>query len=359
MNCKNCKSPLLESNNYCPKCGQKNILGRLTTKAFLLESWNEFLRFDRRFFRTLVALFIPGKLTNEFIEGKGIKYIKAIRLYIGLSILMIATLNIYLDNPFQYGHTEFESYTLALDDELKLESESLDYLKRNQFTLDVLKRHNSNLLEIQPSIPQEHLDTITKHTLAESKIVQKDSVKVLQYDFKAGTLTEQQIALQDLFNLDRDALYKLYNIPGWVNKKLLNQNLRFYEQGSNFLIFIMQKTGICILFMIPFLALVLKLVYVRNPFYYAEHLAFALNTHSFLFLLVTFVYILFASLGKAAAHFEKLLLVFPIYLFLSLLLVYKQNFFKTTLKFIIINISYVILAAISIIILASISFLFF
>ena len=99
MNCKNCKAQLSKEERYCYNCGQKNSHGRLTTQAFLKESWNEFIRFDKRFFRTLFTLLVPGKLTNEIISGKRARYIKPIRLYIGFSILICRHWN-YVDCIF-------------------------------------------------------------------------------------------------------------------------------------------------------------------------------------------------------------------------------------------------------------------
>jgi hypothetical protein len=52
-------------------------------------------------------------------------------------------------------------------------------------------------------------------------------------------------------------------------------------------------------------------------------------------------------------------IIFPLYLFLALKMVYKQNIFKTALKFIIINWAYLILAGIFIALFAFLSFLLF
>lgn len=362
MNCKNCNAELREEERYCYNCGQKNSQGRLTTKAFLQESWQEFLRFDKRFFRTFGTLLIPGKLTNEIIAGKRARYIKPLRLYIGLSILMIASINIYLENPLDTDTTEFESVSLTMGEQVKIQSKSFDQLVKDKFAKEILLEHNQNLIENQlvHEVQAEKLDSTTQSFIEAKDLAIIDNMELIQYDFKTNEIVNIYVAMDDISAMDRKDLYEKYEITNWFNKKLLTQNIRFIKQGSNFLLFLMQKVGICILIMIPFLALFLKLFYVRSTFYYSEHLSFSLHTHSFLYLLISLqmgISFIVKDLNQLIPAIT--LSVFPLYLFLSLKLVYKQNFFKTLIKFVIINAAYLLLAAVFIVLLAFLSFLLF
>ena len=362
MNCKNCNAELREEEKYCYNCGQKNSQGRLTTKAFLQESWQEFLRFDKRFFRTFGTLFIPGKLTNEIIAGKRARYIKPLRLYIGLSILMIASINIYLENPLDTDESEFDNVSLTMGEQIKIQSKSFDQLVKDKFAKEILLEHNLNLIdkEIVEQEQAEHLDKTTRSFIEAKDLATIDKMEIIQYNFDTNEITNIKVALDDISNMDRKELYEKYEIKNWFNKKLFTQNIRFIKQGSNFFLFLMQKVGICILIMIPFLALFLKLFYVRSTFYYSEHLSFSLHTHSFLYLLISLLVGLSLIVQDMSHQIPIItLFVFPLYLFLSLKLVYKQNFFKTLIKFVIINAAYLLLAAIFIVILAFLSFLLF
>jgi hypothetical protein len=362
MNCKNCKAQLSKEERYCYNCGQKNSHGRLTTQAFLKESWNEFIRFDKRFFRTLFTLLVPGKLTNEIISGKRARYIKPIRLYIGFSILMIASINIYLENPLDITESTLENVNLNFNEKIKIHSKPIENLIKDDYAKKILNAHNEQLIEygLIPDDSKSVLSEATASTMERMDLTAVDSLQIIQYDFEKQQMGNQNFALTDIANLSRKDLYKAYQVNYWINKKLLTQNIRFIKQGSNFFIFLMQKVGICILIMIPFLALFLKLVYVRSEFYYSEHLSFSLHTHSFLYLLIS----LLMGLSLMNQELSKFILritsiIFPLYLFLALKMVYKQNIFKTALKFIIINWAYLILAGIFIALFAFLSFLLF
>jgi len=362
MNCKNCKAQLSKEERYCYNCGQKNSQGRLTTQAFLKESWNEFLRFDKRFFRTLFTLFVPGKLTNEIISGKRARYIKPIRLYIGFSILMIASINIYLENPLDITESTLENVNLNFNNKIKTQTKPFNNLIKDEYAKKVLYAHNEQLIEhgLIPDDSKSVLSEATTSTMELMDLTAVDSLQIIQYNFEKQQMDNLNFALTDIAALSRKDLYETYNVSYWINKKLLTQNIRFIKQGSNFFLFLMQKVGICILIMIPFLALFLKLVYVRSEFYYSEHLSFSLHTHSFLYLLISSLVGL-SLVNQELSKFIHIitLIVFPLYLFLSLKLVYKQNIFKTALKFIIINGAYMILAAIFIVLFAFLSFLVF
>lgn len=362
MICKNCNAELREEERYCYNCGQKNSQGRLTTKAFLQESWQEFLRFDKRFFRTFGTLLIPGKLTNEIIAGKRVRYIKPLRLYIGLSILMIASINIYLENPLDTDATAFDRVNLTMGKQVEIQSKSFSQLVKDKFAKEILLEHNQNLIENQ-LVQEEHTEQLEQTTLSliEAKdLAIIDKMEIIQYNFDTKKIFNIKIAMDDITELARKELYEKYEITNWFNKKLLTQNIRFIKQGSNFLLFLMQKVGICILIMIPFLALFLKLFYVRSTFYYSEHLSFSLHTHSFLYLLISLLMVLSIIIKDMSQLIPvATLIVFPLYLFLALKLVYKQNFFKTLIKFVIINVAYLLLAAVFIVLLAFLSFLLF
>jgi hypothetical protein len=362
MNCTNCKTILNGDEKYCPNCGQKNSQGRLTTKAFLKESWNEFLRFDKRFFRTLFALLIPGRLTNEVIDGRRARYIKPIRLYIGFSILMLAIINMFMENPLDIEESEFENLSLTLGNQIKIQSKSYEHLIKDKHAKETLETHNNRLVNsgIISYDNVAKLEEETQLTIEDMDLASLDSMEIIQYDFYNQSLKSKKLKLEDITSLNRKELYNKYGIDDWLNKKLLTQNVRFIKQGSNFFLFLMQKVGICILFMIPFLALFLKLVYIRSEFYYSEHLSFSLHTHSFLYLLISILFG-FSLIINAFVEIIPLigLIVFPLYLFFSLKLVYKQNVFKTTIKFIIINIAYLALACMFSLLLAFLSFLLF
>lgn len=74
MNCKNCKTQLNPTDNFCHECGAKIIHERITIKSLFISLVNS-LGWDNKFFLTLRYLFIkPHIVLNEYLEGTRKKY---------------------------------------------------------------------------------------------------------------------------------------------------------------------------------------------------------------------------------------------------------------------------------------------
>ena len=348
MNCSNCNNPLNPDDLFCSQCGQKVSRGRQRAREFLKEGWNEFVRFDRRFFRTMLAILIPGKLTTEITSGRRARYIKPVKLYIGFSIIAISLLNFLVEHNEDFFDFDGKSSS-NIEMEMAIDSQ-----------LMVLKNQMKQLSDAD-------IQNIKKAALEKLNLEHTDSVEYSL--FGMGNRSAIDIvhipvlfSKEDFQNLNKAELFKKYGITSWLDIKLLKQQFRFQDKEGNYVTFIIQKIGICILIMLPFLALFLKLIYVRNDFYYSEHLIFSLNIHSFLFMLtsvVSTIYIIEPALMDRGDVMIPSVILFVFYLFLSLKLVYKQSIFKTTIKFLIINLAYFYLAAFFFATLALISFLFF
>jgi len=113
--------------------------------------------------------------------------------------------------------------------------------------------------------------------------------------------------------------------------------------------------------LIPSVALVFKLLYIRREKFYVEHLVFLFHTHAFILLIGT--------IALAGQYFEIIkipdeikplvILGIGIYTLLALKKVYKQSWLKTLFKVFVIFISYVVLLIFCIAIIGIISFLLF
>ena len=109
--------------------------------------------------------------------------------------------------------------------------------------------------------------------------------------------------------------------------------------------------------LLPVVALIFKFWYLFAKRYYVEHLIFSLHNHSFLF--VGLVLILLANLAgdmltqneylKMATASEWLAnaigIWIPLYLLISLRVVFQQNWLMTAGKFVVIGLSYMALLA--------------
>lgn len=85
--CENCGAPL--SGKYCSACGQRHFDHPVHHFGhFVSEVLEDLTHADSRLWRTLIALlFRPGFLTREFLEGRRVRYLPPVRLYLVLSVL--------------------------------------------------------------------------------------------------------------------------------------------------------------------------------------------------------------------------------------------------------------------------------
>lgn len=86
--CFNCENPLLDSENFCPKCGQENNSKQASIKQLSNDFMGDYISFDSRLFSSIVPLvFNPGRVTIDYLGGKRQRFIPPIRVFLFLSFV--------------------------------------------------------------------------------------------------------------------------------------------------------------------------------------------------------------------------------------------------------------------------------
>ena len=122
-----------------------------------------------------------------------------------------------------------------------------------------------------------------------------------------------------------------YPQASWYAKFIIKQVLKNRLQGSETFGENLHKTFPKLIFiLIPFFALLLKLLYVRRKIPYFDHLIFSVHFLSCFFLLL-----LLSELGSLIADWLTLVvyILLMVYLYFALLRVYHQKKWKTLFKF--------------------------
>lgn len=90
--CENCHAPV--SGKYCSACGQRHFDHPVHHFGhFVGEAFEDLTHADSRLWRTLIALlFRPGFLTREFLDGRRVRYLPPVRLYLVLSVVFFLIL---------------------------------------------------------------------------------------------------------------------------------------------------------------------------------------------------------------------------------------------------------------------------
>lgn len=282
-NCPNCNASLKSDYRYCPKCGQKRLSKHdFSFGHFTIHSVLDYFHLDGGFFASLWGLISkPGWLTNRYLEGKRMQFIHPFKMLMFITII----------------------YFLIVSSEKNFSG------------------HNKEKVNID----EKKLE-MTNTILLQGKSVSLDSLRLAKEKFGIEKYID---------SIDPDA--------GWLEKKIAYNSVLLALSGYDSIKEkVVHKSSKVVFILIPVLALILKLFYIRRKRLYYDHLIFSLHFHSFFFLML----LIYALIGLFFADLGITMFIFIIliYLFIALFKVYKQSFFKTLLKFFLICFTYLIIA---------------
>ncbi len=344
--CRNCDTFLPENAKFCPACSQKNTDGRITFKELVSQFMSDLFNLDGRIFQTLKALSVPGKLTDDFFNGKQIRYYHPVRLFIFAGVIFIGVLSLTL--------TESEINTV---DNLWKNREKMFELKKAYNYIDTTSQHIS--MELGDTISPIAFDTLRSRFASKFDLKKRDSFEISD-GFSFGNTKNTKaikISLEDALKLPEDSLATKYGIKGLWDRQIFLQNLRVQKSASNFLFYLIKNILWMVFIMMPMLALVLKLLYLRKRYLYVEHLVFSFHVHIFFFLLLGSV-IFLANLTNAEFFFWIIFLA-PLYLLFAMKRFYKQRWWVTVIKFCLVYVFYLAVFTLSVFITAFVSIFLF
>jgi hypothetical protein len=331
--CLNCGTGL--EGPFCFYCGQPDRNFMRFFPALLRDLLDDLLDLDSRFMRTLKPLlFKPGKLTRDYMIGRRFRYTPPMRLYIFSSIafFLLATL-----------------------------------LSNNVITVSGIVNPDDTGTPVQMSTENEiiaPLDALDNLPLDENK---KAEIKQAIADSTAEEPTEEDFKLGD-FSFNDEPWDRETNpvdvkwFPHWLNERINDEiegSPKKAEQiNANPNLIVDQVFDILpatMFVLLPVVALIFKFWYLFARRFYVEHLIFSLHNHAYIFVSVILLLLaveagdLFSNRGYTGAatgsewFIAAISIWMPLYLLISLRVVYQQNWFLTIGKFIVIGISYVAL----------------
>lgn len=323
---------------YCERCGQKYTTGRITFRELLREFFSEVFSLDSKIFRTIGALFIPGKLTNEYFAGRHRSYAHPIRLFFVTAVIFFALLSIVANQN--------EGSSLAsMDSDLK------EKAYRSKF-MDELEAARDSIRGRLPDDPVVHtaFDTLQNFLIDPRRTDRYIGYLYLTDDWAIKD-TAVYVDYEDLVLLPQDSFFTKYQIKGVISQTMVRQNIRLQNNQADFLRYLMGQMVWIVLLMMPFLALILKLLYIRRKRYYIEHLIFSFHYHAFGFVAFSLPLLLtILPIGLNDENQNESFLIWAyslpgialaIYQFMAMRRVYLQGRFKTFIKFSILNFMYI------------------
>jgi len=364
--CLNCLNPLELSDVYCSYCGQLNTTKSLALKDFFGEFIGSIITYDSRFRHTLKdLLFRPGTITRNYVHGKRLMYANPFRFFLSVSIIYFLLSGII--TSFSANDTRFSSNgdgpnfelgptgdnirifttptdTVTYDSVLSAKGIPVDSIPGlenipNQKEVDSLINlfnplvRKNDTVQSYKYISEEHLDTL--HWLPRSLTRLK-----LYIDFYETTNIKDPLKALDSLKHNNTK----YN--RWIYDK--NRAIeQVTENPTDFLNYLMEKTPFFVFFFTPFYALFFWLIYSKKKYTYMEHMILIFHIFSFVFLALVIVLIPDLLIGNEILSSILFGIIGPFYFYKALRNFYKQNRLITIIKFIFLNLVFIVSATIS------------
>ena len=329
--CENCGTQL--TGQYCPKCGQAAIDYRRSFGHVLLDVLNEFVNWDSKFFGTLGLLVTrPWQLTNEFVEGKRVRHVHPLRLYLLASVGFFFAVNYWTKD------LSFEPGTLGAEDRAKAEAMIKEKSGEIEAELD-----NLELPPDQRRKAQEALNYLSNVSPSPTPTA---SPGVNSSPSPAAPVPPGESDRRDYgavgarpFLVFDEKESSSTPFEHWLETRLKE---KLGEHGTKMGLFadtFFKNLPYMMFCCIPIFALVLKVLYIRRHILYIDHLIYALHIHSFFYTGLMLIVLITIGVdriipGAVAGWIIALLWIwFVAQIFLSIRRVYRQGWFTSIFKF--------------------------
>ena len=212
---------------------------------------------------------------------------------------------------------------------------------------------------------KEVLKEIEKDARDTTKTVNTDKSGDLNLSFGGDSRLDKFIDYQKKYpNSSIDvALDSLGHEKTFLNRflytraKTANAFTKSSDTREQFFSQLLSYGSVALFIFLPLFTLFLKLFYIRRKYLYVDHLIFVFHIQTVFFMLFS-IYFLLEIFG-ANPELWIFTILFLLYLIIAMKKFYQQGYFKTFIKFLLLNFSYSIIAIIGITFVFLISFALF
>ena len=320
--CLNCGTHVY--GHYCANCGQRADTKLHTIGHLLRDTLEDQLSVNSALPRTLRALFLhPGMLTTEYSAGRIVRYIAPFRLYLIASILFFLVLA---------TRTNYQSLVTEIDRETNAITRADSARAAIAAAIDSVAPADTAAADTTAPPDPAAADTTTPPGSA-ADTAAADSV---------GRGASVSIGTGRGMRVTSDGLNVNFGIEDTVNaawwlRPILARMQRQEERLNRLppaealallLAGVERNAPTAVFLMLPFFALILKILYIFKKRYYVEHFVFSLHVHAFGFLLFTL-----ALLIDRAWFTGPALIWLVFYILFAMRRVYAQGWVMTLLKY--------------------------
>lgn len=321
--------------------------------------------FEAKFWTTIVPLLVnPGKVSKDYIDGKRQRYSNPFRFYLTVSILFFLLIGL-LKSIEKFSALAKESTTAI--EKITQKENSKEKKPLTDEKIDSIKLKMDDKMKsayIPKNAREKILEEVEKEAKDTTKINDDDEGDV---NIKFGGKTRlDQFSEYAKKNPDAKidvALDSLgfektfFNRFLYTKAKSLRSFSKDKEVRERFLSQVFSYGSIALFIFLPFFTLFLKFFYIRSKYTYIDHLIFVFHTQTVFFMLFS-IFVLLEIFGLNPELWIFIVL-FLLYLLIAMKKFYGQGYFKTFLKFTLLNLSYTFVASIGVALLFVVSFALF
>lgn len=317
--CLNCGTELKDV--FCHHCGQKDIPRRQT----LGELWSNFISsfwsYEGKFFQTTRYLLTkPGFLAIEYNAGRRESYYHPARMYAFISFVFFLFFFSFQDSDTENDLEENQEETVALADSVKAKGPDVDSLftelGKDSVVGKVFRQPWADSVKAAAKRDKKKNGNGTKFNLSKTDfatVEAYDSAEQLKPEAERDGWFERRMTIRSIE----------------LNKRFKNNSENF---GKEFIKAFMDNFSKVLFFLLPFFALLLKLLYVRRDYFYSEHLVFSIYYYNFCYLAGSLQLLLSEMFSTSWIGLVITLWILG-YLLLGMKRMYAQGWGKTLVKY--------------------------
>jgi len=332
MTCLNCGATVM--GRYCHVCGQENVEPKQSFWHLVTHFFNDITHFDGKFFVTLKDLvFKPGFLSKEYVIGRRASYLDPVRMYVFTSAIFFLLFFSFFKSK------EPTKINATINGKTIEQIDKMDSATFAMFTTHINEESDRPPSPMTREEFKKYADTVFKIFLDTSSGLHFTGA---EYISAKGFDSLQHTDAREHSWFKRQLIHKELEL----NEKYHNNKLEIFNAIKEAW---MHSLPQMLWISLPLLALILKLMYVRRKqFYYVSHIIFSIHLYVFLFI----AQLVILSMSKLDRTFDLGFLNFVsviltlglfVYEYLALKNFYRQGWIKTFFKFLLINISYIIM----------------
>lgn len=294
-------------------CGQENVEPKESVGHLVRHVTEDITHFDGKFFATLkLLLFKPGFLSEEYLKGRRASYLHPVRMYLFISAFFF--LLIFSVSPFEKGNKDVKQRNYKIENgKIKLDTS----MQAPQEGIATLKLADS-IKNATDTINGKPDSTVASYEKWQASLPENKKDGWLEHYF-----TKRMVAAREYSHKHPDNF-----------KEKIKENIRHAVSRIFFT-------------SLPIFAFVLYLLYWRRrkTYNYVSHAIFSLHFYCATFIILAGVFLLGTLSGL---HFiftilaTLLFLAIFVYEYMAMLRFYKQGGLKTFVKFMLMNICFIV-----------------